>query len=57
MGGRGGAKRVLATESPRHGLKMIAKDWYHVSTGHSLLVIAGVLALSIGASLAARKRA
>ncbi len=39
------------------GLKMIAKDWYHVSTGHSLLVIAGVLALSIGASLAARKRA
>lgn len=38
------------------GLKMIAKDWYHVGTGTSLAVIAGVLAVSIGASLVARKK-
>ncbi|UPT75526.1 MAG: TerC family protein [Elusimicrobiota bacterium] len=38
------------------GVKMIAKDWYHVSTGHSLLVIGGVLVLSIVASIAARKK-
>ena len=33
------------------GLKMIVKDFFHVSTGISLGVIAGVLALSVAASL------
>lgn len=37
------------------GLKMIAKDFLHVSTGWSLAVIAGVLAASIGASLLPRR--
>jgi len=33
------------------GLKMIAKDFLHISTGVSLAVIAGALALSIAASI------
>ena len=33
------------------GLKMVVKDFLHVSTGMSLGVIAGVLALSVAASL------
>ncbi|MEK7383940.1 MAG: TerC family protein [Elusimicrobiota bacterium] len=33
------------------GLKMVVKDFFHVSTGISLAVIAGVLALSVAASL------
>ena len=38
------------------GVKMIAKDFYHVGTGASLAVIAGVLVVSIAASLLARKK-
>ena len=38
------------------GLKMIAEPWYRVPTGVSLAAIAGILALSIGASLVATKR-
>jgi tellurite resistance protein TerC len=37
------------------GLKMLAEPWYRVPTGASLGAIAGILALSIGASLVARK--
>jgi tellurite resistance protein TerC len=39
------------------GVKMIVKDFFHVSTGASLAVIGGTLLLAILASLAARKRA
>jgi tellurite resistance protein TerC len=37
------------------GLKMLAELWYRIPTGASLAVIAGILALSIGASLVATK--
>ena len=37
------------------GVKMLAELWYRIPTGASLAAIAGILALSIGASLAARK--
>lgn len=39
------------------GVKMIVKDFYHVSTGASLAVIGGTLLLAIAASLAVRKKA
>jgi len=39
------------------GLKMLAEPWYRVPTGVSLAAIAGILALSVGASLAARRPA
>lgn len=39
------------------GVKMIVKDFYHVSTGASLAVIGGTLLVAIVASLAARKKA
>lgn len=38
------------------GIKMIAEPWYPVPTGASLLVIAALLGVSIGASLARRRR-
>ncbi len=38
------------------GVKMIIKDWHHVSTGASLLVIGGTLAAAILASVLARKK-
>jgi tellurite resistance protein TerC len=38
------------------GVKMIIKDWYHVPTGASLIVIAGVLVGAIVASILARKK-
>jgi tellurite resistance protein TerC len=38
------------------GVKMIIKDWYHVSTGASLAVIGGTLILAIVASILARKK-
>jgi tellurite resistance protein TerC len=37
------------------GVKMLAELWYRIPTGASLAVIAGILTLSIGASLATRK--
>jgi tellurite resistance protein TerC len=37
------------------GLKMLAELWYRIPTGVSLAAITGILALSIGASLVARK--
>jgi tellurite resistance protein TerC len=38
------------------GVKMLAELWYRVPTGASLAVIAALLALSIGASLVAKRR-
>lgn len=38
------------------GLKMVGKDLLHVSTGWSLSVIAGLLALSVAASLLSQRR-
>jgi tellurite resistance protein TerC len=38
------------------GIKMLARPWYDVPTAASLAVIAVLLALSIGASFAARRR-
>lgn len=38
------------------GVKMIVKDWYHISTGASLAVIGGTLLLAIAASLLLRKK-
>ena len=37
------------------GLKMLLEHWYRVGTGTSLSVIASILALSVGASLAIRR--
>jgi len=39
------------------GVKMIVKDFYHVTTGASLAVIGGTLLVAIAASLAVRKKA
>ncbi|MEQ1919007.1 MAG: TerC family protein [Elusimicrobiota bacterium] len=38
------------------GVKMIAKDFYHITTGASLAVIGGTLFLAIAASALARKK-
>ena len=39
------------------GLKMLVENWLHISTGASLLVVAGVLAASVIASVIAARRA
>jgi tellurite resistance protein TerC len=39
------------------GAKMLAEPWYPVPTAASLAAIAGILALSVGASLLARRKA
>jgi len=38
------------------GVKMIIKDWYHITTGASLAVIGGVLLVAIIASILTRKK-